>query len=55
MTETEERLLQYAEADLKKALSGTNAFFANRWKEYQEAMEGLDLSPFKEIKTLRLE
>ncbi|TNF70651.1 MAG: hypothetical protein EP302_08090 [Bacteroidetes bacterium] len=55
MTATEERLLQYAEADLKKALSGTNAFFANRWKEYQKAMEGLDLSPFKEIKTLRLD
>ena len=25
------------------------------WKAYQETMEGLDTSPFKEIKTLRLE
>jgi hypothetical protein len=55
MTETENRLLGYAEADLQKALSATNAFFANRWKAYKESMEGLDLSPFKEIKTLRLE
>ncbi|MEJ2584770.1 MAG: hypothetical protein P8Z38_06925, partial [Robiginitalea sp.] len=55
MTDTEDRLLAFAEADLKKALSGTNAFFANRWKAYKEAMEGLDLSPFKEIKTLRRE
>jgi hypothetical protein len=55
MTETEDRLLRYAEADLQKALSATNAFFANRWKAYKESMEGLDLSPFKEIKTLRLE
>ena len=55
MTGTEERLLRYAEADLRKALSATNAFFANRWKDYKESMEGLDLSPFKEIKTLGLE
>ena len=55
MTETEDRLLRYAEADLKKALSGTNAFFANRWKAYKESMEGLDMSPFKDIKILKLE
>jgi hypothetical protein len=55
MTETENRLLGYAEADLQKSLSATNAFFANGWKAYKEAMEGLDLSPFKEIKILRLE
>ncbi len=55
MTATEERLLEYAEADLRNALSATNAFFANRWKIYRESMEGLALSPFKEPKTLRLE
>jgi photosystem II stability/assembly factor-like uncharacterized protein len=55
MTETETRLMEFAEEDLKKALGETNAFFANAWKAYRESMQSLDLSPFKETKTLTLE
>lgn len=55
MTATEQNLMQYAEDDLKKALSETNAFFSNDWKVYKEEMEGLDLSPFKETETFILE
>jgi hypothetical protein len=55
ITSTEQDLIQYAEDDLKKALSETNAFFANDWKAYKEEMEGLDLSPFKETETFILE
>lgn len=54
LTSTEERLMSYARADLQKALSQTNAFYANRWRAYQEEMEGLDLSPFKEVETITL-
>ena len=54
MTATEQNLIAFAEADLKKALSETNAFFSNDWKAYKEEMEGLDLSPFKETKTFTL-
>ena len=46
--------MSYARADLQEALSKTNAFYANRWKAYQEEMEGLDLSPFKEVETITM-
>ena len=55
MTSTEQRLIEYAERDLKNALAETNAFFANDWKAYQQEMEGLDLSPFKETEMFLLE
>jgi len=55
MTATEQRLIEYAERDLKKALAETNAFFANDWRTYKVEMEGLDLSPFKETETFSLE
>jgi photosystem II stability/assembly factor-like uncharacterized protein len=54
MTDTEQRLMQYAKADLQKALAETNAFLANRWKVYKEDMEALELSPFKKVETLAL-
>ena len=54
ITETEERLIRFAQADLKQALQQTNAFFANRWKAYKEEMEKLELSPFKETETFTL-
>ncbi|MDX1314777.1 MAG: hypothetical protein R3356_04690, partial [Eudoraea sp.] len=55
ITATEERLIRFAQDDLKAALEQTNAFFSNRWKAYQEAMEKLELSPFKETETFTLE
>jgi hypothetical protein len=55
LTETERRLMRYAEADLKDALSATNAFFNEQWKAYREKMEVLELSPFKETETFSLD
>ncbi len=54
LTETEKNLIQYAEDDLKSALNKTNAFFADRWKNYKEAMVALKISPFKETETFNL-
>lgn len=51
LTETERKLMEYAEADLKSALNKTNTFFSDRWKSYREAIEKLALSSFKETKT----
>jgi hypothetical protein len=51
ITETETRLIEFAEKDLMKALEKTNTFFANEWKTYREGIEKLDVSPFKETKS----
>jgi photosystem II stability/assembly factor-like uncharacterized protein len=50
LTETENKLMQFAATDLKSALDKTNKFFADRWKAYRENIEALEVSPFKEIK-----
>ncbi|NHF59445.1 hypothetical protein FK220_008845 [Flavobacteriaceae bacterium TP-CH-4] len=55
ITETERKLLLYAEEDLKSALETTNGFFNGRWKTYREEIEKLEVSPFKETKTFSLE
>lgn len=55
LTETEKKLVEYAETDLKKALDKTNTFFTDRWKAYRESIEALELSPFKETKRFDLE
>ncbi len=55
LTETEKNLMKYAEDDLKNALNKTNSFFSDRWKSYQEAIEALEVSPFKETKTFSME
>ncbi len=55
LTATERRLMQFAEADLKKALAATNAFFAEQWAEYRAKMEALELSPFEETETFSME
>ncbi len=48
ITETETRLMEFAEADLKAALDKTNAFFSDEWKTYRETIEPLSISMFKE-------
>jgi photosystem II stability/assembly factor-like uncharacterized protein len=48
VTETEKNLIKFAEDELKSALGKTNNFFSETWKPYREAVEALDLSPFKE-------
>lgn len=55
LTETETRLMDFAKADLDKALGATNAFFSEAWKGYRAKMEALSLSPFKETETFSME
>jgi hypothetical protein len=54
LTATENRLMEFAEADLKKALEATNGFFDEAWKTYRTAMEALNLSPFSDTKSFNL-
>ncbi|MGB6150443.1 MAG: hypothetical protein WBG48_00505 [Pricia sp.] len=55
ITETEEKLVRFAEADLKAALQKTNAFFEDTWATYKSAIEKLEVSPFKETETFTIE
>ncbi len=54
ITETEKRLIRFAQEDLKTALDKTNAFFEDQWEEYRSSMENLDVSPFKETERFGL-
>jgi len=54
ITQTERRLIQFAEEDLKKALQKTNDLFEDKWKTYREDISKLDISPFKEVKVFDL-
>ncbi|MDC6362977.1 MULTISPECIES: WD40/YVTN/BNR-like repeat-containing protein [Flavobacteriaceae] len=55
ITETEKRLVRFAEDELKSALDKTNTFFNEKWKPYRKSIENLDLSPFKETETFSLD
>ena len=55
ITDTERKLVQFAEDDLKAALRKTNTFFDQQWKGYRESIEKLELSPFKKTETFVLE
>jgi hypothetical protein len=50
---TEDRLMRQAKDRLKPAIEKVNAFFDTQWKAYQEKMEKVDLSPFKEYKPIK--
>ncbi len=55
ITDTERRLVSFAKEELQTALDSTNTFFNTSWKPYREAMESLELSPFKETSTFTLD
>ncbi|MEO9511483.1 MAG: hypothetical protein ABJX94_10135 [Flavobacteriaceae bacterium] len=55
LTKTENNLIQFAQEQLKSTLFKTNAFFTEKWKPYQDSVETLDLSPFKETKIFSLD
>ena len=55
ITETEKKLIRFAEADLKSALQKTNAFFEEKWNAYRENIENLNLTLFKKTETFNLE
>ena len=55
LTDTELRLIEYAENDLREALETTNKFYEDEWVVYQASINQLALSPFKEVKKIVLE
>ncbi|WP_435622780.1 VPS10 domain-containing protein [Flagellimonas sp.] len=55
ITSTEKQLVNYAENELKSALTKTNTFFEEKWNPYRQSIEALDLSPFKKTETFSLE
>jgi len=54
LTTTENTLIKHAKDALKEALDKTNTFFNEVWKPYQSAMEEINTTPFKEIKSFKL-
>ena len=54
ITSTETTLIQHAKDELSSTLDKTNTFFNEEWKPYKSKMEGLTVSPFKEIKTFKM-
>lgn len=55
ITATEKQLIRFAEDELKSALEETNKFFTEKWKPYRDDIEKQEVSPFKSIKTFRLD
>ncbi|WP_425237542.1 VPS10 domain-containing protein [Ulvibacterium sp.] len=55
VTETERKLIRFAEQDLKNALQKTNTFFNDKWKAYRNEIQQLEVSPFKETKRFSFE
>jgi len=54
LTITEKTLIKQAKNALEEAIQKTNTFFNQDWKPYQTAIEKLETSPFKEIKTFTI-
>lgn len=54
LTATEQRLMKQANDALNKALQATNEFFVTEWKKYKSKIETIDLSPFTEVKTFKI-
>ena len=55
ITTTELTLVKHAKDAINKALENTNTFFNDNWKPYQTKMETLNISPFKETKSYKLD
>jgi photosystem II stability/assembly factor-like uncharacterized protein len=55
ISSTETTLIQHAKDELSGALDKTNTFFNDQWTPYKSKMEGLNVSPFKEIKSFKLD
>ncbi len=55
LTATENLLIQQAKDQLQEALETTNTFFTDEWTPFQTKLEGLDVTPFKEIKSFKMD
>lgn len=54
MTSTETTLLSHARTQLGEALEKTNTFYADEWTIFETKLKAIDVSPFKEIKTFKI-
>jgi len=54
ISSTETTLIQHAKDELSGALDKTNAFFSDEWTPYKSKMDGVNISPFKETKTFKM-
>ncbi|MFP2996448.1 hypothetical protein ABN763_11080 [Spongiivirga sp. MCCC 1A20706] len=55
ITTTEQTLIKNAKDALQDAISKTNTFFSDKWKNYETEMKKIDLSPFKKTKVFSVE
>ncbi len=49
---TEQRLIDRFEKDLNEALETVNGYYDNEWPKFREAVESIDLSPFKDYERI---
>ncbi|WP_223034953.1 VPS10 domain-containing protein [Hanstruepera marina] len=54
LTRTETQLMDFAKNAINDAFEKTNTFFENDWQTYQSNMEELNINPFKDIKTFKI-
>lgn len=50
---TENKLIAKFEMELAKAMETVNGYYSNEWGKFQEAVESLDTSPFKEYEEIK--
>ncbi len=55
ITSTETTLIKNAKEAMETVLKEINTFFNDEWKPYQNKMEALEMTPFKDIKTFKLD
>lgn len=55
LTDTENRLLAQAKDELREALASVNTFYEEEWPGYQDTIQALDLSPFKEVQSFSID
>jgi len=55
ITSTETTLIKHARDAMAGALGEVNSFFREDWMDYQSAMKTVQLDPFKELNSFRLD
>ena len=54
LTSTETLLIQQAKDKLQSALDTTNTFYTEQWTPFQAKLEAMNINPFKEIKSFKM-
>ncbi|MBT8376063.1 MAG: hypothetical protein KJO22_04280, partial [Bacteroidia bacterium] len=55
LTSTETTLINHAKKALNDVLTKTNTFFNEHWSTYQDTMKDLQMNPFKEVKSFKVD